>query len=145
MKTKKCEWCKEEFNRPSNIAHKQWAGRRFCSKKCGLYSRKGESRPDKMGENHPGWKGGKIKRKKGGYILLCRPKHPYCQSHGYFLEHRLVMEKHLGRYLHPKEVVQHLNGNKQDNGIENLELIKNQSEHMKHHFKQDPITGKLIA
>tara|TARA_Y100000310_G_scaffold345442_1_gene465062 strand:+ start:3977 stop:4369 length:393 start_codon:yes stop_codon:yes gene_type:complete len=76
---------------------------------------------NKSGKTHPRWKGGRYKN-KGGYINIHSPSHPACISSKYVLEHRLVMEEHLGRYLTRDEHIHHINGIKDDNRLENLEL-----------------------
>ena len=72
------------------------------------------------GNRHPYWKGGR--RNDSGYIAIYQPNHPHAQSHGYVLEHRLVMERKLGRYLESYEIVHHIDGNKKNNNDENLFL-----------------------
>lgn len=73
---------------------------------------------------HNTYKGGRTKDKHG-YILISKPNHPYKNATGYVREHRLVMEKHISRYLKPNEKVHHINGIKYDNRIENLTIVGN--------------------
>jgi len=76
----------------------------------------------KRGKNNPKWRGGR--RLSGdGYVRIYRPSHPYATQEGYVLEHRLIMEKCLGRFLKPNEIAHHINGIKDDNRIENLQLM----------------------
>lgn len=73
------------------------------------------------GELNPNWKGGKIKHRKG-YIQRHNPTHPRAKSNPYVFEHILVVEELLGRFLEKDETVHHINGVKDDNRPENLEL-----------------------
>jgi uncharacterized protein (DUF1330 family) len=86
----------------------------------------------RKGKNNPRWKGGRMLQL--GYWLVLVPDHPF-STRGYVREHRLVMEKKIGRYLKKKEQVHHINGIKTDNRIENLILFPNASEHTKHHAR----------
>lgn len=83
-------------------------------------------------ENNGNWKGGR--RIQNGYHMVRYPNHPKAIQ-GYVYEHRLVMERHIGRYLKKDEIVHHKNRNKQDNRVENLEILT-PSEHNKVHRKE---------
>jgi hypothetical protein len=72
-------------------------------------------------ENHPSWVGGR-REEKTGYIMLYLPDHPAAYQNGYILEHRLIMEKMIGRYLEPHETVHHKDGDRKNNHPDNLEL-----------------------
>jgi uncharacterized protein (DUF1330 family) len=82
----------------------------------------------KSGNKHPNWKGG-IRRDANGYVLVMTPHHPHATTKGYVYEHRLVMEKMLGRFLNPEEKVHHINAIKNDNRPENLIIV-----YLKTHF-----------
>lgn len=70
---------------------------------------------DQTGDRNPHWRGGKTYH-KAGYLMVLQ------EGGGYRFEHVLVMEEVLGRSLLPGENVHHLNGVKDDNRSENLEL-----------------------
>jgi len=127
-----CQVCWKEFKVEGWRKDKA----KYCSYKCYWESMKGKrfvgDRIELKGKDHPGWKGGRISR-KNGYIYIKCHSHPSKVYRNYVAEHRLVMEKHIGRYLDPKEVVHHENEIRDDNRIENLKLFKNNREHMRYH------------
>lgn len=96
---------------------------------------RGKKWPQNSREKNSSWKGGRLLR-PNGYVIILNPEHPNADSGGYIREHRLVMEEKIGRVLTKKEIVHHINGEREDNRPENLELFSNQSEHMTHYFEE---------
>lgn len=115
----KCLNCKKPY--PIRKVRLKFYDRNFCSRKCsGLYNAGNASRKS-SGKKHYNWKKGRIKSR--GYIFIYAPDHPHKTARRYIAEHRLVMEKHLGRYLFSHEKIHHINAVKDDNRLENLEII----------------------
>lgn len=84
------------------------------------------------GKNNPSWKGGRQTR-KDGYIFIWTEQ-------GMVLEHKAIMEKHIGRKLEENEVVHHKNRVKNDNRLDNLELMT-YAEHITRHTLEDKISS----
>lgn len=91
------------------------------------------------GSDHSQWNGGFV-TDSHGYILSRMPDHPAAVN-GYVPQHRLVMERHLGRYLERREEVHHRNLDRTDNRLENLKLYACAADHMRaEHASPDRIT-----
>lgn len=85
-------------------------------------------------DNHPLWKGGRIIDEKG-YVRI------RIGDNQWQYEHRFVIEKSIGRKLEKKEHIHHLNGDKSDNRIENLQLLHTSIHnklHAKNQWKNNP-------
>lgn len=124
-----CQQCNKLFKvRPSS------ANRKFCNMQCKAID---------YGSKHKGiksnlWKGGIAKHQRG-YVLIRCSNHPYGDKRGYVFEHRLVIEKQIGRFLNKEEASHHINKILTDNRPENLMAFVNHSAHRKFECKKTTI------
>lgn len=87
---------------------------------------KGKKFPEFSKEHCHLWRGGKIIR--SGYILVRQHEHPFANNQGYVRQHRLVVEKIIGRYLLSTEPVHHL-GKRNNNRPHMLMAFSNKKAH----------------
>lgn len=73
------------------------------------------------GSHNPNWNGGVINRH--GYVYFLNPSHPSCHKNGYIKRAVIVAEEKIGRHLFPNEVTHHINGIKDDDRPENIEVL----------------------
>lgn len=121
-----------EFGRKQCIlpdCDKNRTGNGYCARHYQRFRKYGSPHlPDKqVGPEHPKWSGGVHVSSEGYVIRRIYPGDPLYPEDGDGLrhsipEHRYVMGNHLGRRLLSEENVHHINGDKQDNRLENLEL-----------------------
>lgn len=109
-----CKICRKKFL----VKRFDFDRRKTCSMEC----RSKYMSLNNHGDKNPLWKGGHIYIGKYKYIKSYN--HPRKNSGGYVAEHRLVVEKKIGRYLTEDEEVHHINGIKDDNRLENLAIVK---------------------
>jgi hypothetical protein len=138
---RKCFVCKKEFKTyPSKVK----IGRgKYCSKKCSyIITNKNLKKVACLSMkgrdpwNKKGWSITRARKNGKKYKLILCKDHPSATAKGYIREHRLVMEKHIGRVLNKDEIVHHKNGDTLDNRIENLELMT-RKEHSRLHTKDN--------
>lgn len=115
---KVCRQCAALFNRHKTAkgqveSPEDYIKRKYCSHRCFCQAN--------QGANHWYWKGGIKEGNPDGYLRDSKTDK---------LLHRLIMERHLGRELTPEENIHHIDGNKRNNDISNLQIMTN-SEHRK--------------
>jgi hypothetical protein len=107
--SKVCEACGVEYERKLNENIGNFKRNKTCSKECRYQRLKRNS----------------MHIDSGGYLRFNRTKQRY---------HRFVMEQYLDRQLSPNEEVHHIDGNKLNNSVANLQVLSKQ-EHTSVTFK----------
>lgn len=126
--------------------------KKFCECGCGSRTEIYRNKPrrfigrhnlrvrNQQGENNSRWKGGQPKQDKDGYWLIYKPEHPNHNAENRVFAHRLIYEHYLSIildeevYLNKEEEIHHINKNKEDNSLINLQYMRNRLEHKQEHL-----------
>jgi len=131
---KACAHCGAEMTLKPSQSHRQ-----FCSKPCDTTNK--IKRP--TGRMH---NGRPVLINFQGYLTVYEPGHPYANKHnGRVLEHRLVMEQAIGRYLTTDEHVDHIDQNKTNNDPRNLQVMSPTAHSQKTNADKERAKAKLLA
>lgn len=128
LENKNCIICGNNFSFYPRNGYKNIV----CSRKCNGQHQKniGNEPPHYKGKNSPSYKGKCVWVSKKSNT----PYYRITVNEKRILEHRHVVQEHLGRLLKRTEHVHHINGNSLDNRIENLEVLSASEHQHKHHL-----------
>jgi len=84
-----------------------------------------------------------VRFKRYGYVFVKSVGHPSGNKYGYIPEHRFVVEKQIGRYLHRWEIVHHIE-KRDNNNPKKLMAFNSNSAHMRFHYNPDNVKPEEI-
>ena len=94
-----------------------------------------------IGQGNPNWRGGR-RITPAGYIEIYCPNHPHVDKRGVVPEHHLTWEAYWNQFVPKNYIIHHCDGNKQNNEISNLALIK-RSHHSSLHLRKRNHRGQF--
>lgn len=121
----KLRWQDPEYRKKMSLAHKGKKPKNLEALIALSRSPEGRKASSERNKGRKAWNKGKGKFDARGYTVLSATNQR---------EHRAVMEKHIGRKLKKQEVVHHCDEDKKNNKLDNLNIFRHQSAHLRLHW-----------